>query len=114
MSRSVVGLLAAVGAALSAIVGLAHGELVWALVATAPVATGLATCLALPSNKKTFVPYDLPDRRTCHTGSVKSGRSPSRSDAVGALYRFRETSIVDWRVRGGVSPHLCLAASDFF
>jgi hypothetical protein len=52
MPRSVVGLLTAVGAALSAIVGLAHGDLVWVMIANASAATGLATYLALPPSKK--------------------------------------------------------------
>ena len=41
MSRGMVGLLAAVGAAMSALVGLAHGDIVWIAVADAAVATGL-------------------------------------------------------------------------
>jgi len=47
------------------------------------------------------------------TGSVRRRRSRSRRDAVGALDRFRETSIVGRRVRGGVPLTLCLAASDW-
>jgi hypothetical protein len=42
-----VGLLAAVGAAMSALVGFAHGDLVLVTVADAAVATGLAAYLAL-------------------------------------------------------------------
>ena len=52
MPRSVVGLLAAVGAALSALVGLTHGDVVWAMVSGAAAATGLAATLALPTLKK--------------------------------------------------------------
>ena len=52
MPRSMVGLLAAVGAAMSAIVGLAHGDLVWVVLADAAAATGLAAYLALPAEKK--------------------------------------------------------------
>ena len=48
MSRSMVGLLAAVGAAKSAMVGMAHGALVWLTTGQAAVATGLAAYLALP------------------------------------------------------------------
>jgi hypothetical protein len=47
-----VGLLAAVGTAMSAIVGLVHGDLAWLIVADAATATGLAAYLALPGNKK--------------------------------------------------------------
>jgi hypothetical protein len=51
MSRSMVGLLAAVGAIMSALVGLAHGDLVLTLIAGAGTASGLAAYLALPSKK---------------------------------------------------------------
>jgi hypothetical protein len=58
MPRSmVVGLLAAVGAAMSALVSLAHGALVWVIIALAAVGTGLAARLALtPSKKSSQVP----------------------------------------------------------
>jgi hypothetical protein len=52
MSRSMVGLLAAVGTAMSALVGLIHGDLIPVLIAAASSATGLAACLALAPNKK--------------------------------------------------------------
>ena len=52
MPRSIVGLLAAVGATMSALVGLSHGDLVSAMIAGAGVATGLAAYLALPPSKK--------------------------------------------------------------
>jgi hypothetical protein len=42
MSRSVMGLLAAVGAAMSTLVGLTHGDLAWVALADAAAATGLA------------------------------------------------------------------------
>lgn len=51
MPRSVVGLLAAAGAAMSAIVRLVHGDLVWVTIANTAAATGLAAYLALPSIK---------------------------------------------------------------
>jgi hypothetical protein len=54
MPRSMVGLLAAVGAAMSALVAFAHGDLVWMTIADAAAAAGLAAYLALPPNKKTF------------------------------------------------------------
>ena len=46
MPRYMVGLLAAVGAAMSALAGLAHGDLVFAIIADAAAATGLATYAA--------------------------------------------------------------------
>jgi hypothetical protein len=54
MPRSMVALLAAVGAAMSALVALAHGALIWLTIADAAAATGLAAYLALPPVKKTF------------------------------------------------------------
>jgi len=53
MPRSMVGLLAAVGTAMSALAALAHNDVVLALIAvSAGAATGLAASLALPSPKK--------------------------------------------------------------
>jgi hypothetical protein len=46
-----VGLLAAVGAAMSALAALAHGDLVWVVIADAAATTGLAAYLALPPSK---------------------------------------------------------------
>jgi hypothetical protein len=54
MSRSAVGLLAAVGAAMSALVGLTHGDLACSMVLIAAVATGLAAYLAASPIKKKF------------------------------------------------------------
>lgn len=54
MSRSMVGLLAAVGAAMSALVAFAHGDLAGGMIADAAAATGLAAYLALPASKKTL------------------------------------------------------------
>jgi hypothetical protein len=48
----VVGLLAAVGTVMSALVGLSHADLVWVMIADASGATGLAAYLALPQIKK--------------------------------------------------------------
>jgi hypothetical protein len=53
MPRIMVGLLAAVGTAMSALAGLAHGDLVLVVIGDAAVATGLAAYLALPSKKPT-------------------------------------------------------------
>jgi hypothetical protein len=52
MPRSMVGLLAAVGAAMSALAGIVHGDFVPVVIAHAAVATGLAAYLALSGNKK--------------------------------------------------------------
>ena len=54
MSRSMVGLLAAVGATVSALVGLIHGDLVPAMAIGAGTASGLAAYWALPPSKKTL------------------------------------------------------------
>ena len=65
MSRSVaVGLLAAVGTVMSALVGLSHGDLIALLIADAAAATGLAAYLALPAIKKTDFSHSIctPDR----------------------------------------------------
>lgn len=53
MPRSMVGLLAAVGATMSAIIGLIHGDLVWGMIFCYASATGLAACWAMPPSKKT-------------------------------------------------------------
>jgi uncharacterized membrane protein YuzA (DUF378 family) len=52
MSRTMVGLLAAVGAIMAALVGLIHGDLVLVIIAGAGTASGLAAYLALPASKK--------------------------------------------------------------
>jgi hypothetical protein len=52
VSRSMVGLLAAVGTAMSALVAFAHGVLVYVIIADAAAATGLAAYIALPAPKK--------------------------------------------------------------
>jgi hypothetical protein len=52
MPRSMVGLLAAVGTAMSALVAFAHGDLIWAAIADAAVATGLASYLSIEPSKK--------------------------------------------------------------
>lgn len=51
MSRTMVGLLAAVAAAMSALVGLTHGDLVPVMIAIASGATGLAAYAAAPAKK---------------------------------------------------------------
>jgi hypothetical protein len=52
MPRSMVGLLAAVGTAMSALVSFACGYLVWVMIAGAAVATGVAASLAIEPIKK--------------------------------------------------------------
>jgi len=52
MSRSMVGLLAAVGVAMPALVPFLHGSLIVVAITDGAVAAGLAACLALPSTKK--------------------------------------------------------------
>jgi hypothetical protein len=55
MARSMVGLLAAVGAAMSALIALAHGDIVVMIMAVAAGATtGSAAYLTLPVSKKTI------------------------------------------------------------
>ena len=52
MTRSTVGLLAALGVLASALTGMIHGDLIWAVIASSATATGLASYLALPPSKK--------------------------------------------------------------
>lgn len=52
MPRSMVGLLAAVGTVMSALVASAHGNLVWLVIVDAAMATGLAAYAAAPLQKK--------------------------------------------------------------
>jgi hypothetical protein len=51
MSRSMVGLLAAVGAAMTAFGTLLHGLFVWVVILAGAVATGLVACLSLSAKK---------------------------------------------------------------
>lgn len=52
MPRSMVGLLAAVGAAMSALASFVHGDLIAVIIINAAVATGSAAYLALKPQKK--------------------------------------------------------------
>lgn len=52
MSRTMVGLLAAAGAVMAALVGGTHGWVQAVVISVAGTAAGLATCLALPPSKK--------------------------------------------------------------
>ena len=54
MPRSMVGRLAAVGAARSALARPAHGDIVWIAIADATVATSLVICATAPFK---FSPY---------------------------------------------------------
>jgi hypothetical protein len=56
MSRSMVGLLAGVGAIMSALIAIAHGDVAALIIAVgAGAATGSAAYLALPSVKRLSV-----------------------------------------------------------
>src|SRR3989442_14710777 len=59
--RSMVGLLTAVGVAMSVVASLAHGDLFWAAVVDAAAAAGLAAYLALPPTKKAHAVWCLQD-----------------------------------------------------
>jgi hypothetical protein len=54
MPRSTVGLLAGLGAVMSALVGLVHGDLVLLVILAAGVATGCAGSLPWRTYKKSF------------------------------------------------------------
>ena len=69
MPRNMVGLLAAVGAAMSALVSLAHGDAIPVMIAGAACATGLATSLALSPSKKTLTGHICMD---VHSKALKS------------------------------------------
>jgi hypothetical protein len=57
MPRSMVGLLAAVGTVMSALVAFTHGDLVWELITAAAAANGLAVYLPLSHPKKRFARF---------------------------------------------------------
>jgi len=52
MSQSMVGLLATVGAAMTAFGRLIRGLFVWVVILAGAVATGLVACLSFVSTKK--------------------------------------------------------------
>ena len=52
MPRSMVGLLAAVATIMSALVGSAHGALLWLIIADAAAAAGLGALCTAPGQKK--------------------------------------------------------------
>jgi hypothetical protein len=76
MPKSMVGLLATVGTAMSAVAGLAHGDLFWAAVVDAAAATGLAAYLALPPTKKTYPPWYLQVLTLCNLRCVGNRPCP--------------------------------------
>jgi hypothetical protein len=98
MPRSMVGLLAAVGATMFALAPSAHGVLFLLTIATAavatglatygalcPVATGLAACLAFAPSKKTFHFYH--GSKLVHREFPDCYNLPP-SEASGLLQRF--------------------------
>jgi len=82
MPRSMVGLLAAVGAAMFALVSFAQGYLVWLTLAIAAVTTGLAASLAIAPIKKipTVSRYRQlsPDTVTCMWSRLRTAPPVSR------------------------------------
>ena len=55
MPRIIVGLLAAVGVTMSALIAYTHGSLAWVIIASASAATGVAAYAAAPDQKKFFL-----------------------------------------------------------
>lgn len=81
MPRSMVGRLAAVGTAMSALAGPARGDIAWIAIADAAVATSLVVCATAPFNR--FPPYiygviHLRTRCWLATGSCQGGRFAAR------------------------------------
>ena len=64
MPRGAVGLLAALGVALSSLIGFVHGDLMPLIVVGSASATGMAAYLALPPLKKIFG-LALPETISC-------------------------------------------------
>jgi hypothetical protein len=78
MPRSVVvGLLAAVGAALSALAGLVHSELVCAIIGSSALATGAAAYLQMLPSKKMLEGARLGSHTVLCTRIVCDGSRPS-------------------------------------
>jgi hypothetical protein len=89
MPRSMVGLLAAVGAAMFALVAFAHGVLTWVIIVSAAAATGLAAFLALPPKKNSQVRFE--------TAELGERADQSRRDFFDRRTGRRRTSRV-WSV----------------
>jgi len=60
MPRSMVGLLAAVGTAMTAFGTLLHGLFIWVVIIAGAVATGLVACLSFASTKNYSVQFTQP------------------------------------------------------
>jgi len=85
MPRSMVGLLAAVGTAMSALVNLSHGDLISVMITSAAAASGLAAYLALPAIKNLSCPFraarrPVDARLRGANGKPDLSRFPSLSD----------------------------------
>jgi hypothetical protein len=73
MRRSVVGLLAAVGATMSASASLVHGDLVGPTITAAGAASGLAAYMSYPDKKNaSSIDYDQHERWTPGFGLARS------------------------------------------
>lgn len=102
--RSMAWLLAAAGAAMSALVGLVHGDLAGIMAAGAAGAAGLAAYLAIPASKKHFGGCSL-----VTTGSASAWRhgSPScsgRETAPSKALSGGEDPLVTGDGRTGIGP----------
>jgi hypothetical protein len=75
MPRSMVGLLAAVGAAMSALVGLTHGDLPWGMVVGGATAVGLAAYQAFPAKKKCLHRHRITNTRLRCISALRCQRS---------------------------------------
>jgi hypothetical protein len=76
MPRSVVGLLVAVGATVSVLAALVHGDALLAIASAAGVATGLGAYLSLPSKKTRLGNKDaylLPNVTTACIATLSDG-----------------------------------------
>jgi hypothetical protein len=76
MSRSVVGLLAAVGTATPVLLGLTHGDSILVITAVvAGAATGLAAFVALPSGKTQTLSLTEPSTPSSTEQPIKKNRA---------------------------------------
>jgi hypothetical protein len=97
MSRSMVGLLAAAGAAMSALVGLVHAGIVPVMIASAGAATGLAAYLALPPQKKSlrFRYWEISEPKTRGLAALSCDNPRFRLSLSGVL-RFHSFLSFRW------------------
>jgi hypothetical protein len=79
MSRRMVGLLAAVGTTMSALVGLTHGDMVPVMIASAGAVSGLAVYLGLPDEKNpsSLILLNLSHVRPCRDVPLSGGHEAS-------------------------------------